>query len=147
MIRYVHIHFILTCIGISKENKDKSVIIGAGAGVGFAIVILLVIGVIVFMIKRRRDGSPGTIYNYVLQICTYRILFLYFFISLLLYFFLTCTCNYHMTEFNQPSSFPSIFWTKYHICEICIYSCEAISFCSYCFFHPLTVYLLFLYKK
>ena len=70
MIRYVHINiywlcsdFILTCIGIYNENKDQSDIIGAGAGVGSAIAILLVIGVIVFMIKRRRDGSPGTIYN------------------------------------------------------------------------------------
>ena len=70
MIRYVHINiywqcsdFILTCIGISKEIKDQSVIIGAGAGVGSAMVILLILGVIVFMIKRRRDGLPGTIYN------------------------------------------------------------------------------------
>jgi hypothetical protein len=53
----------LTCIGISKENKDQSVIIEAGAGVGSAIAILLVIGVIVFLLKRRRDGSPGTINN------------------------------------------------------------------------------------
>ena len=78
MIRYVHLNkywqcsdYILTCIGISKEKKDQSVIIGAGAGVGSVIAILLVIGVIVFMIKRRRDGLPGTIYNYSLQICTY----------------------------------------------------------------------------
>ena len=70
MMRYVHLNiywqfsdFILTCIGISKENKDQSVIIGAGAGVGSAIAILLIIGVIVFMIKRRRNGSPGIIYN------------------------------------------------------------------------------------
>ena len=45
--------------GISNENKDQSAIIGAGAGVGSAIAILLIISVIVFMIKRRRDGSPG----------------------------------------------------------------------------------------
>ena len=68
MIRYVHLNiywqcsdFILTYIG--NEKKDQSVIIGAGAGVGSAIAILLVIGVIVFMIKRRRDGSPGSIYD------------------------------------------------------------------------------------
>jgi hypothetical protein len=53
----------LTCIGISNENKDQSVIIGAGAGVGSAIAILLIIGVIVFLLKRRRDCSPGTIYH------------------------------------------------------------------------------------
>lgn len=70
MIRYVDLNiywqcadFVLTCIGISKENKDQSVIIVAGAGVGSAIAILLIIGVIVFMIKRRRDGSPGTMHN------------------------------------------------------------------------------------
>ena len=70
MIRYVHLNiywqysdFILTCTVISKKNTDQSVIIGAGAGVGSGIAILLIIGVTVFMIKRRRDGSPGTIYN------------------------------------------------------------------------------------
>jgi hypothetical protein len=70
MIRYVHINiywqcsdFILTCIGISKETKDQSVIIGAGAGVGSAIAILLIISIIVCLLKRRRDDSPGTIYN------------------------------------------------------------------------------------
>jgi cytochrome b subunit of formate dehydrogenase len=56
-------------------------------------------------------------------------------------FLLACTCNDHMTEFNQPNIFPSIFWTNYLICEIYIHSCEAISCCSYCIFHPLTVYL------
>ena len=45
--------------GISNETKYQSVIIGAGAGVGSAIAILLIIGVIVFLLKRRRDGSPG----------------------------------------------------------------------------------------
>ena len=70
MIRYVHINiywqrsdFILTCIGISNETKYQSGISVAGAGVGSAIAIILIIGVIVFLLKRRRDGSPGTIYN------------------------------------------------------------------------------------
>ena len=46
-------------VSISNENKDQSVIIGAGAGVGSVIAILLIIGVIVFLLKRRRDCSPG----------------------------------------------------------------------------------------
>jgi hypothetical protein len=91
MIRYVHLNiywqcsdFILTCTDISKETKDQSVIIRAVAGVGSAIAILLIISVIVFMIKRRRDGSPGTIYFYP-QICTYvsyRVMFALFLLSL-----------------------------------------------------------------